>query len=132
MIKHIVLLSLLCFAFSAITAQTQLEMNQEAAASYQKSDAELNKVYQQIILEYKADTAFIKNLRKSQRIWVTFRDAELKMKYPNREPNYYGSIHPLCVSQYLEQLTKERIKKLKEWLIGAKEGDICSGTVNVK
>lgn len=113
-------------------AQTQMEMNQQANDSYRKVDKELNDIYKQILVEYKADTAFIKNLKASQRIWITLRDAELKVKYPEREPGYYGSIHPGCVASYLEELTNERIIKLKVWIDGLKEGDACSGSVKIK
>jgi uncharacterized protein YecT (DUF1311 family) len=97
--------------------------------SYKKTDKKLNEVYQAILKEYKSDTEFIKNLRASQRIWITFRDAEVKVKFPDREDGYYGSIHPLCVSLYLEDLTKDRISTLNLWLKGSEEGDGCSGSI---
>jgi uncharacterized protein YecT (DUF1311 family) len=109
-------------------SQTQLEMNQQAHADYLKADKALNTVYRKILSLYKADTVFIANLKESQRIWITFRDAEIKMKYPHREPGYYGSVQPLCWSGYLEQLTHERT----EWLKGAEEGDVCAGSVMIK
>ena len=104
-------------------------MNEEAFATYKKADKELNSVYKKILVEYKSDTAFIRNLKISQRIWVTFRDAELNMKYPDREPGYYGSVLPLCMANFLEQLTLDRIKTLKVWLLGVQDGDVCSGSV---
>jgi uncharacterized protein YecT (DUF1311 family) len=113
-------------------AQTQTEMNESAFNSYKKADKELNDVYKKILSEYKSDTIFIKNLKASQRIWISFRDAELNMKYPEREAGYYGSIQPTCVANYLEQLTKARIKTLKVWLVGIPEGDSCSGSVKTK
>lgn len=113
-------------------AQTQLELNQEADKNFKKADKELNLVYQKILVEYKSDTEFIKNLKASQKIWIQFRDAEMKMKFPNREEGYYGSIHPLCWSNYLEHLTRERIKTLKIWINGIEEGDLCSGTIKTK
>jgi len=113
-------------------AQTQAEMNLEAGNAYKKADKELNEVYKKILQEYKSDSVFIKNLKASQRIWVSFRDAELKMKYPDREDGYYGTIHPLCILNYLEQLTKDRIKTLKVWLDGLEEGEVCGGSVKVK
>ena len=124
-------LFIICMAVSA-TAQTQYEMNMEAAAEYQKADKELNKVYEEIIKRNTADTAFIRNLKISQRLWVQFRDAELKMKYPEREKGYYGSTQPLCEYEYLEELTKERITRLKQWLEGNEEGDSCGGTLPIK
>jgi uncharacterized protein YecT (DUF1311 family) len=112
--------------------QTQLEMNQEEQNKYLKADKELNNVYNQILKEYKTDTEFIKNLKIAQRIWIQFRDAEMKSKYPDREQGYYGSIHPMCWSIYLTELTEERTNKLKMWLTGIDEGDACSGSIKTK
>ena len=85
--------------------QTQSEMNQEEKSKDLKADKELNLVYNQILKEYKSDTEFIKNFKTAQRIWIQFRDAEMKSKYPDREEGYYGSIHPMCLSIYLTELT---------------------------
>jgi len=127
-----ILAILICFSCSIGFAQTQLEMNQQANDSYKKVNKELNEIYKQILIEYKTDTVFVKNLKSSQRIWITFRDAELKVKYPERETEYYGSIHPVCVANYLEKLTRERINTLKVWITGIEEGDCCSGSVKMK
>ncbi len=121
---------LLSLTISFAIAQTQLEINQTAFEKSKKADKELNSVYQKILKEYAQDTAFIKNLKISQRIWVKFRDAEMKVKYPDRPIGEYGSIQPMCASEYLTGLINERIKKLNEWITGAAEGDPCSGSVN--
>ena len=113
-------------------SQTQLEMNNEASDSYKKADKELNAVYKAILNEYKSDTIFVKNLKASQKIWIAFRDAELRVKYPETEPGYYGSVYSLCVSSYLEKLTRERIKTLQQWIDGIEEGDVCSGSIKIK
>lgn len=120
-----------CFFCLLGFSQTQAEMNMMQYDSYKKTDKKLNEVYQAILKAYKSDAAFIKNLRASQRIWITFRDAEVKVKFPDREAGYYGSIHPLCVSLYLEELTQDRISTLSQWVKGAEEGDGCSGSINV-
>jgi uncharacterized protein YecT (DUF1311 family) len=125
----IIFIALCCLVSISAFSQTQAEMNEEAFATYKKADKELNSVYKKILVEYKSDTAFIRNLKISQRIWVTFRDAELNMKYPDREPYYYGSILPLCMANFLEKLTLDRIKTLKVWLVGVPDGDVCSGSV---
>jgi len=118
-----------CFFCFFGFSQTQAELNMMQYDSYKKTDKKLNEVYQAILKAYKSDTSFIKNLRTSQRIWITFRDAEVKVKYPDREDGYYGSIHPLCISLYLEELTVDRISTLNLWLKGAEEGDGCSGSI---
>ncbi|HEX8546813.1 MAG TPA: lysozyme inhibitor LprI family protein [Cytophagaceae bacterium] len=112
--------------------QSQADMNREAYADYQKTDKELNEIYKKVLSSYKADTAFIRNLKESQRVWIKFRDAELAMKYPEREAGHYGSIHPVCKAYYLQQLTTTRIKTLQEWLNGIEEGDSCMGSVKMK
>lgn len=123
----LLLLSLSCFA------QTQTEMNMKANKTYQEADKELNKVYQKILKEYKSDVVFIDRLKKAQRIWITFRDAELEMKFPEEDKQAaYGSMYSLCASSYLKELTEERTQRLKEWLKGAEDGDVCSGSIQVK
>jgi uncharacterized protein YecT (DUF1311 family) len=105
-------------------------MNMEAFNNYKKSDKELNSVYQKILKEYASDTLFIKNFKKAQRIWIQYRDAEMEAKYPH--PDEYGSVFPMCYSIVLKNLTEERTKKIKIWLIGIEEGDVCTGSVKIK
>lgn len=121
-----------CLSCTIGFAQTQMEMNQQTNDSYRKADKELNEIYKQILVDYKTDIVFIKNLKASQRIWIKFRDAELKVKYPDRAPGTYGSIHPVCVASYLEKLTRERTNTLKVWIQGLEEGDACNGSVKTK
>lgn len=113
-------------------AQTQKEMNQDAADEFKAADTELNSIYQKILEDYADDKAFITSLKDAQRCWIVFRDAQLKMKYPDREPGYYGSIQPVCEMTYLTELTQDRIKALNVWIEGVQEGDTCAGTVKVK
>ncbi len=113
-------------------SQTQGEMNAEAAAEFNGTDKQLNSVYQKILSDYADDDVFIASLKEAQRSWIAFRDAQLKMKYPEREPGYYGSILPSCEMMYLTELTQDRIKALQVWIDGVQEGDMCSGTVKVK
>ena len=121
----ILFLFICCFSH----AQTGADMNATAFQEYKKADKELNTVYIKILSDYKGDMAFIKNLKASQRLWLQFRDAELKAKYPDRPAGYYGSVLPSCKAGYLAQLTNERIKTLQVWIDGIPEGDVCAGSV---
>jgi Uncharacterized protein conserved in bacteria len=112
-----------------LPAQTQSAMNAETASEFRAADEALNTVYRQILEAYAEDQVFLANLREAQRAWIAFRDAQLKMKYPDREPGYYGSIQPVCEANYLAALTQERTKALQVWLDGAVEGDTCAGSV---
>jgi uncharacterized protein YecT (DUF1311 family) len=132
MSKNALVALMSCFLFCLTGyAQTQLSMNKSAAEAYKAADKQLNETYRAILNEYKADTEFIANLKSAQRLWIKFRDAELKMKYP-MDASYYGSIHPVCRANYLEKLTKERTKTLMQWLNGVEEGDMCAGSINLK
>tara|TARA_R110002050_G_C8671328_1_gene492089 strand:- start:58 stop:384 length:327 start_codon:yes stop_codon:yes gene_type:complete len=108
-------------------------MNKDVNDEYQKSEIELNSIYKKILTEYKSDSIFIDRLKKTQKIWISYRDAELEIKFPaeNKQAEY-GSVYPMCVTYFLKELTDERIKKLKTWLTGIEEGDVCSGSVKTK
>ena len=107
-------------------------MNAYAKNEFLKADKELNSIYQKILKKNADDTIFIKNLKTAQRAWIQFRDAEMNMKYPEREYGYYGSSQPMCWSIYKTELTKERIKTLKQWVEGIEESDICGGSIPIK
>ena len=108
--------------------QTQMDLNNNASKEAQNADQQLTDVYNKILQEYRTDTLFIKNLKSAQNIWVNFREAEMNMKFPDYQ-NYYGSILPMCKSEYYTQLTNERVNTLKVWLNGIEEGDGCAGSV---
>jgi len=107
-----------------------MDLDNQSNNSAQNADKQLNEVISQIMTEYKSDTLFIKNLKTSQTIWETFREAELNMKFPAYQ-NYYGSILPMCKSEYYTKLTNDRVQSLKVWLDGIPEGDGCAGSVRV-
>lgn len=122
--NRILLILFLTFNLTSFS-QTQSEMNKESNNEYKKADIELNNVYQKILSEYKSDSIFINRLKKTQRIWITYRDAELEMKFPaENKQKEYGSVYPMCVSLFLKELTKNRIEHLKVWLNGIEEGDV--------
>jgi len=118
---------IIIFITSLNTVYAQNEGNQ-----YTKAEKEINAVYQKVLQQYSADKEFVKNLKAAQRLWIQFRDAEIKARYPNQNPGYYGSVYPTCVSDLKTQLTNERTKTLKLWLTGIPEGDVCSGSIRAK
>lgn len=128
-----VVIFFLCFLCSwACIAQTQQDMNAEAYNAYMRADSQLNKVYNNILAEYRENKSFITHLKKAQRAWVIFRDAQVDARYPPEERPHYGSVFPLCHSMYLQELTEIRINELNVWLIGIEEGDVCLGSVKMK
>ncbi len=124
-------LLLLCAALAA-QSQTQGDLNAKTETEWRAADKQLNSIYQKILAEYADDEVFLANLKEAQRCWITFRDAQLKMKFPDREPGYYGSILPMCEMMYLTELTQDRINALQVWIDGVQEGNMCAGTVRVR
>jgi len=110
---------------------TQDEETRAAIEEFKMVDAELRTVFNKILTMYKSDGEFVKNIKESQDIWIKFRAAELKAKFPERNPGEYGSTYTMCVNDYLTELTNERITKLNAWLKGTYQGDVCSGSVKI-
>ncbi len=121
------MLFLLCIAVSTTCFSQPAPQAEE---TYKNADKELNDTCQQILVMYKSDTAFIRKLKKAQHLWIRFRDAELEMKFPEKNKQVaYGSAYSTCAMAYLTEMTEARTEKLKTWINGIEEGDVCRGSV---
>lgn len=127
---RISLILLLAFMFAGprAIAQTQVQMNDDACATYKKADEKLNAIYRQVIEQHKGDAVFISKFTTAQRAWLAFRDAELDAIYPASDKQVeYGSVYPMCHCMQQTALVDQRIKQLSAWLTSA-EGDVCRGS----
>lgn len=125
----------IALAFNTLTGapgQSQQEMNQDACGSYRKADAELNRIYNQILRDRSADKNFVEKMKTAEHAWVAFREAHLSSIYPDPNPQAYGSVNPMCNCAILEQLTRERIKMLSGWTDGVEEGNVCGGSQKIR
>lgn len=91
----------------AVRAQTQSEMNESAYADYQKTDKELNRVYKKLMATLDAPGSA--KLKKSQRAWIVFRDAEMALA---GDAMRGGSAEPLLIYGAAARLTETRTKQL--------------------
>lgn len=97
----------------------QMQMNQCAYEDFQEADRELNKVYKALRHKNKDDKAYLKNLKISQNIWIQFRDAELNLIFTCETDNRrvcFGSMYPLLYHSEKEDITRQRIKNLNDYL----------------
>ncbi|WP_193213844.1 lysozyme inhibitor LprI family protein [Luteolibacter marinus] len=94
-------------------AQSQAEMNAEAAAAFEKADKELNQVYVKVMREL--DDESKQRLKVAQRAWVAFRDAEATFRADAEARG--GSMWPMIHEGIRGRLTAQRVKSLKELLI---------------
>jgi uncharacterized protein YecT (DUF1311 family) len=106
--------SALCFAlltFGPVWAQNQHEMNQQAAKEYEASDAELNRLWKEVLLNL---TPSVKDkLIESQLQWIKYRDSEAEAAAARFEG---GSLAPMIYSGSLKRTTNQRIEDLRRWL----------------
>ena len=126
-------LFILFFLFTCFSSYAQDDLNsyKEFSPSYLKTEKNLAHIYHQVMEEYKDDKIFLDALVASQVNWISYRDSELRLKYPHTEENYYGTVYSICASSYLEELTQDRIVHLMSWLNGVEEGDVCAGSIKL-
>jgi uncharacterized protein YecT (DUF1311 family) len=126
-----VLIVVMFFAFGLTTnVKTQSITDEDFCASNKKLDAQLNKLYQQVLVDYRKDKLFILKLREAQRAWIEFSNKHLDSLYPR--PGTYGSVNRTCQCQVMNGLIESRIQQLKQWVDGFEEGEVCAGSVKIK
>lgn len=102
-------------------ANTQLEINECAAAEAKKADADLNLAYSK--LTKKVSEAGKAKLVEAQRAWIKWRDAQCAF---DTLGTIDGSIHPLEVAVCEQELTKLQTQRLNRHL-DCEEGDPSCG-----
>ncbi len=110
--KYLVLL-LLFFVPTLTTAQCKdvvctKEMRDCMEPEWKKSNAELNRVYQESLKKLKPEQAAL--LKKAQRAWLSYRDAQCEAD----KMSAGGTTAPLALTQCRVTLTQERTKTLKD------------------
>src|SRR5689334_16357043 len=113
--------AMMVFAIGSALAQSQMELNQQAAGDLRNSDEQLNAVYNK--LRAKVSDAGKKSLQTAQQSWLRFRDQECEFETMG---TVGGSIHSMMVAICLTRLTDQRIKDLGAQL-NCKEGDLSCG-----
>jgi uncharacterized protein YecT (DUF1311 family) len=109
---------------------TQSELNQCAGDSYQNAETEMSRLYAQIIAQHADDRAFVDAFERAQEAWLAYRDAEYDAQFPPPQSNvHYGSVLPMCSSSFAEAMAHERIARLRQWIDGVEEGDVCAGSL---
>ena len=119
----IVLLILCCLSMPAF-AQTQSEMTRQACEDYTKADKALNAAYMRLKNTCQKDPAFLKQLKVTQQLWITLRDAEADLLYPLGPTS--GTMQPLLRCAKMMEMTQKRTVDLKQWYKDAKDGIICN------
>lgn len=66
----------------------------EPCADCRAADKKLNDTYNRVLKTHEGDKLFLEKLKKSQRAWLAFRDAELEALYPAENKKLeYGTVN---------------------------------------
>jgi uncharacterized protein YecT (DUF1311 family) len=120
----------LCLAIATLTllasaplpsyGQSQAEMNMESGKRLEKADAELNKVYKQVLAQNEGDKEFSAVIKESQRAWLKYVELQMKVLFFVKEGEnpreVYGSVYPTEFAEAKAALITARTKELKEML----------------
>jgi uncharacterized protein YecT (DUF1311 family) len=89
---------------------TTYEMKQCSGSKYKQADAELNKVYQQLLSKLD-DEGHKAALKTAQLAWLKYRDTNCDFEgYLNRG----GTIYPVVITECMTAMTTSRTKELRE------------------
>ena len=116
--------------YDAEKSQTDINLDEENSLTFLTS--KLDSMYSAVIEEYQDQKIFIMNFKKSQVVWKQYMESQLLARFPEDEEYRGGSSFGMCYALYKQQLIKERISSVNDWLIGFTEGEICGGSVKVK
>ena len=94
-------------------AQTQMEMNQCAAAALEREDQHLNRVYNQYRTSLQESER--QALKQAQLAWIKFRDLDCELAASVYDG---GSMQPMVHADCLAARTRERIGHLKQMTEG--------------
>ena len=106
-------------------ALTQREHNECAAHDYTIAEAQMEKVYQEVLRVYAVQPGKLSRIKDAQRARLAFRDAEVEALFPQGDRDNFGSLLPMCRSEKLAKLTLERAEALKAYLT-YEEGHACT------
>ena len=100
-------------------AVAQPELNACASEEAKRVDAELNRVYRELLSKNSDDPAAVEKIKKAQRAWVAFRDAYVEAMFPAEDKlAEYGSMYPMEVDLILAGLTRRQVDALKDLIRG--------------
>jgi hypothetical protein len=108
-------------------AGSQTELNSQEIDKTTYTREVLDSVYKAVIIEYKDQLTFISNFKKSQKLWERYMEAQLLARFPEDDETRDGSCFSMCYSLYQQELLKERINTINDWLTGFPQGQIWGG-----
>lgn len=96
-----------------------LEMRNAQGRAYERWDTELNMEYRELMANLAADEKAA--LKKAQRAWLTFREAEAEFWW-TESISGGGTLQPVIVAGHSIDLLKARVCRLRQYKHAAEHG----------
>jgi uncharacterized protein YecT (DUF1311 family) len=107
----------------------QSTINQCAEQAYDRADQELNLKYKHILDTLRSDPQAAKLLKKAERAWIGFRDAECALE---TSAVAGGTMSGMVTANCLEKLTRRRLVDFEPYLDCRRGGVDCPTTTVVR
>ena len=85
-----------------------------AIGSFDRAEEQLNNVYRDLFQSVSSEDR--PKLKQAQLAWIEFREDDTAFAYANSKEQ--GSLGPLISTNHKLDITLERIKQLKEYMLG--------------
>jgi uncharacterized protein YecT (DUF1311 family) len=117
-------LSLVAFPLMAQTSEqrclesaaTRAEVNRCVSEEVRQVEAELNDVYDQLLIVLRYDATAVVKVRAAEKAWVAYRDGYIEARWPAENKQIYGSMLAAKAMQLRATLTRKHIEDVKELL----------------
>ncbi len=110
----------------------KIDQSRNSCSDYLKAKKGLDDMVKNIQEEYAKYPLFLKKFQKAQDEWVSYREAQLEMIFPEADKGEYGSLYPTCRCNWLVGFTNERLDFLVKFVANTNDGESCGGAVNSK
>jgi len=98
-------------------ANTQSAINDCAREEARRVDAELNAVYQRLLVAARGEPGAVDAIIAAEKVWIDYRDAYMNAMYPAKDKQAaYGSIFPTDANLVHAKLTRQQTDALRELL----------------
>jgi len=99
------------------TAKTQPDMNACAGKEAERVDAELYRVYGELLAKAAAEPQALAKIKAAEKAWIAYRDAYMDAMYPAKDKAIeYGSEYPMEAELLRAKLTQRQVTALRELL----------------
>ncbi len=94
-------------------AQTQRALTDCATSQAKRANAQMNRIYQQLLAKLASDPKARNKIIASQKAWLAYRDSYIEAMYPEEDKlHHYGSRFPMDVDLLIADLTHTQTKAL--------------------